>query len=80
MILFTSTTATISYIIFDLLIYDYAVGCLLTGFFATLVGQALMSIVMKKYKRNSYIAYTIGIVVAISAIAMTIESVIAILK
>ena len=66
--------------IFELLIYDYAVGCLLTGFFATLVGQTVMHILMEKYNRNSYIAYTIGIVVGISAIAMTIESVIAILN
>ena len=79
MILYTSTTATVSYMIFDLLIYDYAVGCLLTGFIATLVGQTLMSVLMKKYNRNSYIAYTIGIVVGLSAIAMTVESIFAIL-
>ena len=80
MILFTSSTATISYMIFDLLIYDYAGGCLVVGFLATLVGQTLMSILMKKYKRNSYIAYTIGITVGLSAIAMTFESVVAILN
>ena len=78
MILFTSTTSTISYMIFDLLIYDYAVFCLITGFVATLVGQTIMSVLMKKYNRNSYIAYTIGIVVGISAVAMTIESALAI--
>ena len=78
MILFTSSTATISYMIFHLLIYDYAGGCLAVGFLATLVGQTMMSILMKKYKRNSYIAYTIGITVGLSAIAMTFESVVAI--
>ena len=75
MILFTSATATISYTIFDLLIYDYAGGCLMVGFVATLVGQTLMSMLMKKYNRNSYIAFCIGIVVGLSAIAMTVESV-----
>ena len=79
MILFTSSTATISYMIFGLLIDDYAVGCLLVGFVATLVGQTLMSMLMKKYNRSSYIAYAIGIVVGLSAVAMTIESVMTVL-
>ena len=78
MILFTSSTATLSYVMFDLLLYDYAAGCLVIGVLATLVGQTIMAILMKKYNRNSYIAFTIGGVVAISAVAMTIESVIAI--
>ena len=65
---------------FGLLIYDYAVGCLVIGFLATLLGQTLMSIVLARYKRNSYIAFLIGFVVGISAIAMTIEAVIAILE
>lgn len=78
MILFTSTTATVSYMIFDLLIYDYAAGCLATGFLATLLGQTLMSMIMKKYNRNSYIAYTISFVVGLSAIAMTAEAILAI--
>ena len=80
MILFTSSTSTVSYLIFDLLIKDYAVLCLIMGFIATIFGQTLMSLLMKKYSnRNSYIAYTIGIVVGLSAIAMTMEAVVAIM-
>ncbi|CAB9529197.1 Sulfite exporter TauE/SafE family protein [Seminavis robusta] len=79
MILFTSSTSTISYMIFGLLLKDYAAGCLITGFLATLLGQTLMSMLMRKYNRDSYIAYTIGIVVGLSAIAMTLESVLAII-
>lgn len=80
MILYTSSTATISYAIFDLLIYDYAGGCLVIGFAATLVGQTLMAIVMRRYQRHSLIAFAIGIVVGLSAVAMTVESVLAILS
>jgi uncharacterized membrane protein YfcA len=79
MIFFTSSTATVSYIIFGLLVPDYAVFCLLVGFLSTLVGQTLMTILMQRYRRNSYIAYSIGGVVGISAVAMSIESIIAIL-
>lgn len=77
MILFTSSTATISYMIFGFLVYDYAGFCLLVGFFSTLLGQTIMSIVMQRYQRNSYIAYSIGGVVGISAVAMSIESILA---
>jgi hypothetical protein len=74
MILFTSSTSTISFSVFDLLIYDYAFGCLLVGVLATLVGQTVMTMLMKRYERNSYIAFAVGLVVGLSAIAMTVES------
>lgn len=63
--------------IFGRLLNEYAVICLLTGFLATLLGQTMMSMLMKKYNRNSYIAYAIGIVVGLSALAMTLESILA---
>jgi uncharacterized membrane protein YfcA len=81
MILYTSATATVSYMVFvDLLIYDYAAACLLIGFFSTLAGQTIMTALFQWYNRNSYIAYSIGLVVALSAAAMTIESVFVVLK
>ena len=80
MILFTSCTATASYMVFDLLIYDYGLACLVVGFLATLAGQTIMTALLAKYNRHSYIAYSIGIVVAVSAIAMGIESILAIVQ
>ncbi|KAG7367700.1 sulfite exporter TauE/SafE [Nitzschia inconspicua] len=77
MILFTSSTATLSFVAFGLLQPDYAIFCLLVGFVSTVVGQLGMSVLLKRYQRNSYIAYCIGLVVAISAVAMVIESVVA---
>jgi len=74
MILFTSFTATSSFIVFGLLIHDYAVVCLILGFFATYSGQIILYYLMSKYERNSYIAFSIGGVVLISAILMTIQS------
>lgn len=79
MILFTSCTATISYLTFGYLKYDYGSFCLVLGFLSTLVGQTLMSTIVKRSgQRSSYIAFCIGGVVAISALAMGIESALAI--
>eukprot|EP00578_Thalassiosira_sp_NH16_P019798 CAMPEP_0181096552 /NCGR_PEP_ID=MMETSP1071-20121207/11095_1 /TAXON_ID=35127 /ORGANISM="Thalassiosira sp., Strain NH16" /LENGTH=371 /DNA_ID=CAMNT_0023178971 /DNA_START=431 /DNA_END=1546 /DNA_ORIENTATION=+ len=79
MILFTSSTSTISYHIFGDLKYDYAMFCLLMGFTSTLVGQTAMSALLEwSGQRSSYIAFCIGSVVAVSAAAMGIESVVAI--
>ena len=76
MILFTCFTASTSFIVFGLLIWDYAFICILVGFFTTLVGQYGLSYLMKKYQRNSYIAFSVGIVVLLSAFLMTIQSLI----
>jgi len=74
MILFTSFTATTSFVVFGLLQYDYAVVCVTLGFCATVVGQLGLGYLMAKYQRNSYIAFSIGSVVLLSAILMTIQS------
>lgn len=74
MILFTSFTATTSFIVFGLLIHDYAIVCLVIGFVATYVGQIVLYYLMNKYERNSYIAFSIGGVVLLSAFLMTIQS------
>jgi len=80
MILFTSFTATTSFAVFGLLVKDYGIFCLITGFVATLLGQTVMSMIMARQRRSSYIAFCIGGVVLLSAICMTVESVISIWK
>ncbi|CAB9522502.1 Sulfite exporter TauE/SafE family protein [Seminavis robusta] len=74
MILFTSFTATTSFVVFGLLVQDYAIVCFLLGFFATFIGQVGLAYLMKKSQRNSYIAFSIGGVVLLSAILMTFQS------
>jgi uncharacterized membrane protein YfcA len=75
MILFTSFTATTTFSVYGLVVPDYAAVGAVLGFFSTLLGQAIMSRLLAKSKRNSYIAYSIGFVVLLSAILMTLESV-----
>ncbi|KAL3938923.1 MAG: hypothetical protein SGBAC_006266 [Bacillariaceae sp.] len=80
MILFTSSTATTSFFVFGLLDRTYAPVCFTIGFLATFVGQVILSIIMRKSKRNSYIAYSIGLGVLLSAIMMTTQLLIALQK
>jgi uncharacterized membrane protein YfcA len=87
MILFTSFSAVTSYAIFDLILLDFAVVCLFVGFFATLLGQLLMQrarnaghINGQNFERNSIIAFAIGGVVLLSALLMTVQYVLSIIK
>jgi hypothetical protein len=78
MILYTSFTATTSYIVFGRLIYDYAIACFLLGFVSTYIGQYCLTYMFKS-SRNSYIAFSIGIVIVVSVLLMTIQSVMSIM-
>jgi uncharacterized membrane protein YfcA len=80
MILFTSFTATTSFMVYGQLNYLYAGIFGLVGFIATVIGQLMMQALLAKYNRNSYIAYCIAIVVGISAVCMTFESVISLIQ
>lgn len=79
MILFTSFTATTSFYIFDLLVYDYALWLFLIGFAFTSIGQFGLTYLMRKYNRNSYIIFSIGAVVGLSAVLMGLQSVISLM-
>lgn len=74
MILLTAFAATTSFMVFGLLDYEYAGICLVLGFIATFVGQIGLSYLMQKYQRNSYIAFSIGGIVLLSAFLITIQS------
>jgi len=74
MILLTAFAATTSFMVFGLLDYEYAGICMVLGFIATLVGQIGLSYLMQKYQRNSYIAFSIGGIVLLSAFLITIQS------
>ena len=81
MILFTSFISTLWKLTFGFLKYDYAVFCIGLGFVSTLVGQIVTTRLLKRTgNRSSYIAFCIGAVVAISAVAMGIKSVFAIIE
>jgi predicted PurR-regulated permease PerM len=66
--------------VFGTLLYDYGILCFLIGFIATYVGHVNVTYLMKKLQRNSIIAFCLGLVVLVSAILMTLESIIAIVS
>jgi hypothetical protein len=74
MILFTSFTATTSFFVFGLLDRTYAPVFFTIGVVATYFGQIGLSMLMKRAQRNSYVAFSIGGVVFLSAVLMTIQS------
>jgi uncharacterized membrane protein YfcA len=80
MIMFTSFASTTSFIVFGLMLPDFAVTGFVIGFFASLLGQRIMrqarqakSASGRNFERNSYIAFVIGGVVLVSALLMTIQ-------
>jgi len=74
MILFTSSGASVSYLLFQQLNLNYAAVLFCLGIVFTLIGQKTLSVLVKKYKRNSLIVLVIGVTVALSAILMSIQS------
>jgi len=74
MILFTSSAASVSYLLFEQLNLHYAQVLFVLGIIFTLFGQIGLNKLVKKYKRNSLIVLLIGVIVALSAVAMGIES------
>ena len=70
MILLTSTTSATTFLVFGLVDLTYATRLFWVGVFATIVGQIAMSYLIKKSGRSSYVAFSIGSVVALSTVLM----------
>jgi len=75
MIMFTSVSATTMFIAFGTITWDYAWFLCIVGLITTFIGQFGVSYLVQKYKRYSFISFSIGSVVAISTILMAVQSV-----
>ena len=69
-----------SYFVFGLILYDYAIMCFFVGLFASLFGHKIMrqarqakSANGRNFERNSYITFCIGGVILLSSLLMTID-------
>jgi uncharacterized membrane protein YfcA len=86
MVFFTAALSASSFAVFGLILWDYAIVCLLVGFFASLVGQGIMQRARQtgtegaNFERNSFIAYCIGGVILVSALLMTMQYVLSIVN
>ena len=75
MILFTSSTATISFVAFDMLKVDYAILLFILGLVCTIFGQVVLNRIISKSGRRSLIALSMGTITGASAVLMSIQSV-----
>ena len=75
MILFTTVSATTTFIAFGTLTFDYGGYLFVLGLVATTIGQLLVGHLVKKYKRVSLISLSIGGVVGLSTLLMGFEAV-----
>lgn len=74
MILFTTGAASLSYYLFGSLNADYGVVLFGIGLVCTLIGQIVINALVRRYKRSSYIIFSISAVVLASAFCMGLQS------
>jgi uncharacterized membrane protein YfcA len=79
MIMFTSVAATVMFVAFGTLTWDYACFLFIFGLVSTAIGQFGVSYLVDKYKRYSFISMSIGAVVAISTVLMALQSIFSII-
>ena len=81
--IFTSLASSTSYLVLGSLDAhkEYAIACVLIGFVSIYIGGFIKSRTItttdidgKKLERHSYMAYSMGIVVLVSALSMTVEA------
>lgn len=75
MILFTSSSASVSFEVFGLLKEDYGAFCFMLGFGCTMLGQVAVQRWMQDAKRQSPTVLSIGFVMAFSTVLLVLEMV-----
>jgi len=75
MILFTATSTTTQFIVFGKIQWDYALWYGTTGFISAIIGQLLIQKMLKKWGRQSYVAFILAAVIALSLIFFVVLSI-----
>jgi len=75
MILFTSTSTTTQFIVFKRLQYSFALWYAATGFVSSIIGQLVLQVLIKKYGKQSYVAFFLAFVVFVSLIFFVVLAV-----
>jgi len=66
MILFTATSTTTQYIIYKKIQYEFSLWYASVGFISSIIGQLVISYLIKKYKKQSIVAFLLSFVVLVS--------------
>ena len=72
MVLFTSATTSVSFLTFGMVVYDYAAVLIIISFISSFFGQLVMTYLVKKSGRSSYVAFVIGIVTLAGGVALLV--------
>ena len=78
-ILFTESSIGIQFILLGMMQLDYAAALLILGFISALLGRFVVGNYLKKYNRSSIMIFIVAVVIAVSAILMTVVGVIKVL-
>jgi len=79
MVFFTTLLSSSSFAVFNLILWDYAVVCVVIGFIGSLIGMGIMQRARQtaagaaNFERNSFIAYCTGCVIMLCALLMTLQ-------
>ena len=80
MIVFTALASTVSNQAFGELRHDYSAVLFPLGFVCTLIGQLVLSAVIRRTKRRSHVVLIIFVVIAVSTVLMVYQSALTTIK
>ena len=80
MIVFTALASTVGNQAFGQLRHDYSAVLFPLGFVFTLIGQLVLSAVIRRTKRRSHVVLIIFVVIAVSTVLMVYQSVLTAVK
>jgi len=86
MVFFTTLLSSSSFAVFNLILWDFAVVCVVIGFMGSLIGNGIMQRARQtatgaaNFERNSFIAYCTGCVIMLCALLMTLQYVMQIIS
>jgi uncharacterized membrane protein YfcA len=75
MILFTTASATTTFIAFGTLTFDYGLFLFCFGIMGTAIGQLVVAYFVKLYNRVSLISLSVGLVVGLSTVLMAVQAI-----
>ena len=72
MILYTSISTVIQFLINGKLPWDYALWYFFIGLIGATIGQTVLSKLIQKYKKQAFINFLLGGIIVLSVISMTV--------
>jgi uncharacterized membrane protein YfcA len=68
LVLFTSSSTSLQFILLGMMNFDYGLACTIASTIGSFVGTIVIQKIIQRTKRNSYLIFTLAIVLGISTI------------